>query len=93
MNHPGSHHDFDIYSANMEGWMSKLKKMLEEKQCDGMNHNYWQQLADKGYQGANALPNVWMVTPHKAMGRKKLTVAQVAENHLISSNQLICENF
>lgn len=92
-NLPGSRHDFDIYSANVGGWISNLKKTPEEKQRDGTNHDYWQQLADKGYQGANALPNVRMATPHKAMGRKKLTAAQVAENRRIATDRIVCENF
>jgi hypothetical protein len=92
-NHPGSWHDFDIFLANVGSWIGKLRKTAEEKQRAGSTHNYWQQLADKGYQGANSLPNVYMASPHKAASNRRLTPVQIAENCRIATDRIVCENF
>jgi len=67
--HPGARHDFDIFSAEIGSWIEQLQKTPAEKERSASQaEDHWQQLAEKGYQGANSLPGVHMHHPHKKQG-------------------------
>lgn len=91
--HPGSRHDFDIYQRNLPKWLDRLKKTPEELHRSNLEHQYWAQMADKGYVGANNLPGVIMVHPHKKMSGKHLSPTQRQENRDIGADRIVCENF
>jgi hypothetical protein len=91
--HPGARHDFEIYSEQIGTWIERLHKTPEERQHSTTNHEYWSQLADKGYQGANNLAGVHMHHPMKKPRGRRLTAAQKSINRKISADRIVCENY
>ena len=97
LHEPGSVSDLVIFQQMQSFHRKQLRKTSEEADIfdeDPLSErypNHWAVLTDKGYQGGQEFCRV--IHPTRKPSRGVLTPAEVAENHHISSDRIIAENF
>ena len=97
LHEPGSVSDLVIFQQMQSFHRKQLRKTSEEADIfdegplSERYPNHWAVLTDKGYQGGQEFCRV--IHPTRKPPRGVLTPAEVAENHHISSDRIIVENF